>query len=81
MRLYNLYHLARKVPVRRARRHEEKGLARAEQAGTSLDLTDVSAKTKTLLQGQEDLLDMKVGDKINYIKVLAGGENFLAPKM
>ena len=32
------------------------------------------------IQGQNDLLEMKVGDKINSIKVLDGAENFVKPK-
>jgi hypothetical protein len=31
------------------------------------------------VQGQSDLLEMKVGDKINSIKVIDGAENFVKP--
>jgi hypothetical protein len=32
------------------------------------------------VQGQSDLLEMKVGDKINYIKVVDGQDNLVMPK-
>lgn len=32
------------------------------------------------LQGQDDLLEMKVGDKINYMKIVDGLENLKLPK-
>lgn len=35
--------------------------------------------TLLTVQGQSDLLEMKVGDKINSIKVLNGAENFVKP--
>ena len=31
------------------------------------------------MQGQEDLLEMSVGDKINYIKCISGCDNLREP--
>ena len=44
------------------------------------DLRMIGANCRKLMQGQEDLLEMKVGDKINYIKCVGGCDTLLQPK-